>query len=362
MRLPVIDGDDSRIDEAKAEELVDYAIKQGINYFDTAWGYHGGNSEKVLGKILKKYPRESYFLSNKFPGYDRENIPKVEEIFEEQLKRCGVDYFDFYFFHNVAEKNIDAYLDEQYGIFDYLSKQKELGRIRYLGFSAHGGMPVLQRFLDAYGSFLDFGMFQINYLDWDFQNAKEKVALLKKYNIPVWVMEPLRGGSLAKLPEEHTEKLKALRPEESVPGWAFRFIQSIPEVTMTLSGMSDLQQLQENIAIYQEEKPLNRQGREALFSIAREMLKGKTVPCTECKYCLTYCERALDIPMLLALYNENNFSGGGFLAPMALEAVPKEKHPDACIACQKCEEVCPQQIKISEALAALTEQLKPQGG
>lgn len=358
MRLPVIDGDESRIDESETKKLIGYAMEQGINYYDTAWGYHGGHSEAVVGKILSQYPRDSYYLSTKFPGYDLANMEKVEEIFEAQLKRCGVDYFDFYFFHNVSEPNIDAYLDKKYGIFAYLSKQKELGRIRHLGFSAHGGKKVLRRFLAAYGEHMEFGMLQVNYLDWTFQEAKEKIEMLSEYNVPVWVMEPLRGGRLANLPREQEEKLKNLRPEESVPAWAFRFLQSIPQVKMTLSGMSNFQQLRENIATYQTHRPLNDREMETLLGVAQDMLKNKILPCTGCKYCLNYCSRGLDIPMLLGLYNEHTFTEGGWLAGMVLESVPQDKHPSACIGCKRCEEVCPQQIKISEALADFTEKLK----
>ena len=197
MRLPVIDGDDAKVDEETAERMVDYAMANGVNYYDTAWGYHAGNSELVLGKALKKYPRENYYLADKFPGYDLANMDKVEEIFEEQLKRCGVEYFDFYLFHNVCEMNIDAYLDPKFGIYDYLIKQKQNGRIRHLGFSAHGDLDVMKRFLDAYGKDMEFCQIQLNYVDWTFQNAKAKVELIGEYNIPVWVMEPLRGGRLA---------------------------------------------------------------------------------------------------------------------------------------------------------------------
>ena len=166
MRLPVIDGDDARIDEAETEKMVAYAMEKGINYYDTAWGYHGGQSEVVMGRILNRYPRDKYYLATKFPGYDLSNMDKVESIFEEQLKKCGVDYFDFYLFHNLWELNIDAYLDKKYGIYDYLVKQKELGRIRHLGVSIHGSCDVMRRFLDAYGEHIEFGQLQLNYLDW----------------------------------------------------------------------------------------------------------------------------------------------------------------------------------------------------
>ena len=358
MRLPVVDGDDSRIDEKKAEEMVAYAMENGVNYYDTAWGYHGGNSELVMGKALKNYPRESFYLASKFPGYDLANMDKVEEIFEKQLEKCQVEYFDFYLFHNVCEMNIDAYLDPKYGIFEYLMKQKENGRIRHLGFSAHGRMDVLKRFLDAYGEHMEFCQLQLNYLDWTFQNAKEKVELMREHNIPVWVMEPVRGGKLASLDPENESKLKALRPEESIAAWAFRFLQSVPEVKVVLSGMSNMEQMQENIRTYGEDKPLNKKEMDTLMGIAEDMVKKNVVPCTACHYCVDHCTQGLDIPRLLELYNEHAFTGGGFIAPMALEAIPEDKHPDACIGCRSCEAVCPQQIKISEVMADFVARLK----
>lgn len=357
MRLPVVNGNDAEIDSVATEVMVAYAMEQGVNYYDTAWGYHNGNSELVMGKALAKYPRDSFYLATKFPGYDLSNMPKVKEIFEKQLEKCGVDYFDFYLFHNVCEMNIDAYLDEKYGIYTYLMEQKKNGRIKHLGFSAHGNYDVMKRFLEAYGEDMEFCQIQLNYLDWSFQDAKGKVELLESYHIPVWVMEPLRGGRLAKLAEKEETVLKGLRPEEGIPAWAFRFLQSIPGVVVTLSGMSDLEQLKENIRTFETEKPLAKEEMDTLLSIADGMLNG-TLPCTSCRYCTSHCPQGLDIPMLLNLYNEHSFTGGGFIAPMALSAVPQKKHPSACVGCRSCEKVCPQQIKISEAMSNFSEKLK----
>lgn len=357
MRLPVLEGKDAQIDEPAAQEMVDYAMEHGVNYYDTAWGYHSGQSELAMGRALAKYPRESFYLATKFPGYDLNNMGKVEEIFEEQLKKCQVDYFDFYLFHNVCEMNIDAYLDPQYGIDAYLAAQKANGRIKHLGFSAHGSVPVMRRFLEAYGDHIEFCQLQINYLDWTFQDAKAKVELLKEYDIPVWVMEPLRGGRLAKLGESHTRRLNALRPDEATPAWAFRFLQTIPEVTMILSGMSNMAQLQDNVHTFETEKPLTEGELSELMEIADEILGKKALPCTACRYCTTHCPQGLDIPELIKLYNEHNFTEGGFIAPMALSAYPEEKKPSACVGCRSCEAVCPQQIKISEVMKDFNEKL-----
>ena len=357
MRLPVVDGDDSKIDEAAALAMVDEAMARGVNYYDTAWGYHGGNSEIAIGKALAAYPRKNFYLADKFPGYDLSNMGKVEEIFEKQLEKCQVEYFDFYLFHNVCEMNIDAYLDPKYGTYDYLMAQKKNGRIRHLGFSAHGDYDVMKRFLEAYGKDMEFCQIQLNYLDWDFQDAKRKVELLGQWNIPVWVMEPLRGGKLASLAPEDEAKLKALRPDEGIPAWAFRYLQSIPSVVVTLSGMSNMEQMKENIATFETDKPLNETELETLHAIAQGMVKKIVLPCTACHYCTSHCPQGLDIPNLLSLYNEHCFTQGGFIAPMALSAIPADKQPSACIGCRSCEAVCPQGIKISEAMADFTAKL-----
>ena len=351
MRLPVVNGDDASIDEAAAFAMVDEAMAKGVNYYDTAWGYHNGNSELVMGRALARYPREKFYLATKFPGYDLSNMPKVKEIFAKQLEKCQVKYFDFYLFHNVCEMNIDAYLDPQYGIYDYLLEQRKNGRIHHLGFSAHGDYDVMKRFLDAYGKDMEFCQIQLNYLDWEFQDAKKKVELLNEWNIPVWVMEPLRGGKLASLSAEDEAKLKALRPEETIPAWAFRYLQTIPSVKVVLSGMSNMKQMQENIRTFEEDKPLNDEELKAIYSIADGMVKKIVLPCTACHYCTSHCPQGLDIPGLLALYNEHCFTQGGFIAPMALQAVPADKQPSACVGCRSCEAVCPQGIKISEAMA-----------
>lgn len=351
MRLPTVDGNDSNVDETEAARLIARAMEGGVNYYDTAWGYHGGNSELVMGRILKAYPRDSFFLATKFPGYDLSNMNKVEEIFDMQLEKLQVDYFDFYLFHNVCEMNIDAYLDPKNRIYDSLMARKKAGQIRHLGFSAHGNLDTMRRFLEAYGRDMEFCQIQLNWLDWGFQDARGKVELLNEWNIPVWVMEPLRGGKLAKLSDEYAAKLQELRPNENIPAWAFRFVQSVPTVTMVLSGMSTMDQVEGNLNTFSEEKPLSEEERRTLLAVADSMTGRTSVPCTACRYCTTHCPQGLDIPMLLELYNEHSFTGGGFIAPMRIAQLPAEKRPSACVGCRSCEAVCPQQIKISEALA-----------
>ena len=361
MRLPVIDGDDSKIDEETTFRMVDYAMEHGINYYDTAWGYHGEHSEEVMGRALNRFPRDSYYLATKFPGYDLSNMPKVKEIFQKQMEKTGHDFFDFYLIHNVCELNIEQYLDPQYGILDYIKEQKEAGLIKHLGFSCHGDLPVLKRFLEAYGDDMEFCQLQLNYFDWEFQRGRQKVELLKEYGIPVWVMEPVRGGKLVKLTEEREKILKELRPDEEIVAWAFRFLESQPEINMILSGMSDEQQLRDNIKTFEDSRPLNEKEMEAILKIADEMASEKQVPCTACHYCVDHCPAGLDIPRLIELYNEHTLTKKAglmaFIAPMALGSYPDDKKPSACLHCRSCEQVCPQQIKISEVMEDFVKEL-----
>ena len=341
--------------------MVEYAMEHGVNYYDTAWGYHGEHSEEIMGEALRRYPRNSYYLADKFPGYDLANMPKVKEIFETQLQRTGLDYFDFYLLHNVCEMNIEQYLDPQYGILDYIKEQKEAGLIKHLGFSCHGDLPVLKRFLEAYGDDMEFCQLQLNYFDWEFQRGRQKVELLKEYGIPVWVMEPVRGGKLVKLTEEREKILKELRPDEEIVAWAFRFLESQPEINMILSGMSDEQQLRDNIKTFEDSRPLNEKEMEAILKIADEMAAEKQVPCTACHYCVDHCPAGLDIPRLIELYNEHTLTKKAglmaFIAPMALGSYPDDKKPSACLHCRSCEQVCPQQIKISEVMEDFVKEL-----
>ena len=358
MRLPVINGDNSKIDEIAVAEMVAYAMEQGINYYDTAWGYHDGQSEVMMGKVLNQYPRDSYYIATKFPGYDLSNMDKVKEIFPKQLEKTGMEYFDFYLFHNVNEVNIDAYLDPQYGIYDYLIAQRDKGLIKHLGFSTHGSVETISRFLKAYGKDMEFCQIQLNYIDYTLQKAKEVIELLNEYNIPVWVMEPLRGGKLANIDDSYLEQLKDHRISETKPGWAFRFLQSIPQVTVTLSGMSNFEQLKENIETFCTDAPLNDTEWNAILGIADDMIGKIVVPCTGCKYCTEKCPMELNIPALIEFYNEYVFTGGGFLPGMKVGALPENKRPSACIGCRSCEGVCPQNIKISEAMQDFAAKLK----
>lgn len=348
MRLPGGGRFTGEIDMDATAEMVDYAIKNGINYFDTAWGYHEKKSEIAMGEILKNYPRESFYIATKFPGFNVEIMEKKEEIFEEQLKKLQMDYVDFYLFHCLSDASVEWYLDPKYGLMDYMLEQKEKGRIKHIGVSVHASLDTLTRFLDAYGENIEFCQLQLNWMDWDYQDAKAKVALLNERNIPIWVMEPVRGGKLVNLHENQKSLLKELRPEWETPEWSFRYLQSIPGVSVVLSGMSNMQQLQENIKTFETEIQLNETETKALYQIAHELLN--TVPCTACRYCTPDCPQEIDIPEMIKLYNDQIFARGKIPADK-LKDIPENNQPAACIGCRACEALCPQEIKISEVMA-----------
>lgn len=354
MRLPT--NPDGSIDEAQVRQMTRYAIDHGVNYFDTAYPYHNGDSERVIGRVLKDYPRDSYYLADKYPGHQiLSGGYNPAEIFEEQLRKCGVEYFDFYLLHNVYEKSMETYLDPRWGIIDYFKEQKRLGRIKHLGFSTHAQTESLSKFLDLCGEDMEFCQIQLNYLDWTLQDAKGKCELLAKHHIPVWVMEPVRGGKLAALSGPEEEKLKALRPEESAAAWGFRFLQGLTNVTMVLSGMSNMEQMEDNVKTFSEEKPLSAEETSLLLEIAEGM--KDSVPCTACRYCCDGCPKGLDIPGLIRTYNELRVAPA-LNAVMRIEFLPEDKKPSACIACGKCARICPQNINIPEVMKDLTQRIR----
>lgn len=376
MRLPIIDGDASNVDQATLDAMVDTAIKAGVNYFDTAYPYHGGMSEIALGHSLARYPRDSYFFATKYPGHQIADTYDPAAIFEEQLTKCGTEYFDFYLLHNIYEASIEVYLDEQWGIADYFVEQKKNGRIRHLGFSCHGRPETLKRFLDygarkyaeleqrdpktaalfAGANIMEFCQIQLNYLDWTLQDAAAKTALLESRNIPIVVMEPLRGGKLAHLNDAQMQQLNASAldganlPARSAVEWSFRWLLGIPNVKTILSGMSDLAQVEENCRIFQESVPLSEVEEGVLMDVA-ESLKGG-VPCTACRYCVDSCPQEVDIPMMMNAYNDLQFDTS-FTVSMQMDAVPEGQRAQDCIQCESCVQMCPQGIDIPTVLEDL---------
>lgn len=356
MRFPT--NPDGTVDLSATTKLFDLCIERGINYFDTAWFYHNGMSEEVVGKILSRYPRDSYYLATKMPWYDFEGESGMKALFEKQFERTGMEYFDFYLIHNVSDMTYPVYTDPALRIPEFLHEKHKEGRFRYFGFSTHASNPTLEKFLDTYGEMFEFCQMQLNWLDFTLQDAKGKVEILRKRGLPIWVMEPLRGGRLASLAPEDEAVLKALRPDESIGGWGFRFLQSIPEVTLVLSGMQTAAIIEDNARTFSEKKPLSKTEWDALLSVADRLLSKGTLTCTECKYCMGECPKQLAIPKLLSVYSNTCLMGSAPDRARLVKKFGEEGLPAACIGCRACEAKCPQEIKISEILADFAEALK----
>ena len=353
MRLPLTGT--GEIDERLVAEMVDLALSSGVNYFDTAYPYHGGMSEVVAGRVLNRYDRDKFLLASKYPGHQYADSYDPADVFETQLRKCRVDHFDFYLLHNVCESSIEVYKDRRWGIVDYFVEQRRLGRVRHLGFSSHAEYATLKEFLDLYGSEMAFCQIQLNYLDWTLQNAKARYELLTERGIPVWVMEPVRGGRLAKLTEAQVSRMAAITPDASPASWAFRWLMGLPNVKVILSGMSNMAQMRDNIATFEDDRPLTAEESMLLKEIVAEL--QTMIPCTGCRYCCDGCPQGLDIPMLLASLNDVRFSPS-FTPAMRMESLPEDKLPSACIGCGACAQICPQHIDIPSLMAEFSGRLK----
>lgn len=346
MRLPERDG---HIDVEAARAIIDRAIEGGVNYFDTAWMYHSCESQKFLGETMKKYPRDSFYLATKFHnGFQLDH----KTMFEEQLKQLQTDYVDFYLLHGVGDVNGPRYIDE--GAVDYFIEQKRQGRIRYLGFSAHASTDYLARFADHHQ--WDFAQIQLNYFDWLFKTAEQEYKILEERGIPIVVMEPVRGGRLAGLTPEADALLREAHPEWSIASWAFRFVRSLPQVQVILSGMSTMDQINDNLLTFGDDTPFTEHDREILFDAARKFEGQVLVPCTSCRYCVDGCPAQINIPEWLALYNRYKLEGEWIIKRFAPE-VKSEGKPEQCIQCGACSGMCPQSIDIPSFMTGLAEKM-----
>lgn len=346
MRLPSIGGGkgNSPLDFAESAKMIDAALKGGVNYFDTAYVYQGGESERCVGEAMKKYPRDSFYIATKF-NY-RAN-PDYKAVFEEQLRRLQTDHIDFYLLHCLLDSNIDDYLN--CGCIDYFEQMKKEGKITYLGFSNHASTDTLRRFADAHK--WDFAQIQMNYLDWEFSTSEEEYNILTERNIPVVVMESVRGGRLSSLTPELDAKLKKDQPGWSVSSWAFRWLMRHENVIVMLSGMSTMEQVEDNLKTFNDGKALTDEQSDFLIDIAHKFKEGFSVPCTACRYCTPDCPMQLDIPAMLKVYNdykyERRWDRGAFRDYEA------DKLPSCCIGCGSCAEHCPQGIDIPSYMARL---------
>ena len=357
MRLPQTEpGFGKPIDEPAAKEMVDYAMANGVNYYDTAYIYHGGKSEVVLGEALRKYPRESYYVADKF---NVQANPDCDFQFKDQLARLGMDSIDFYLIHSVMDQTEAAY--DESGCIPYFLEQKRLGKIKYLGFSCHGTPDCLRRMLKK--NDWDFVQIQLNYYDWFCGNAKEMYEIIREKNLPIMVMEPIRGGMLANIAADVAARL----PEgnASPAAWALRFVMNLPGIAVTLSGMSRKDQVVENIATASADVALSETDLKRIEETSRLLHNKTSVPCTGCRYCCDNCPQEFDIPSLLATYNEykNDVTVLGDAAVASwrlqrLKALPEDKQPGSCLGCGACTQHCPQNIDIPAYMQEMGKYLK----
>ncbi|MCL2226231.1 MAG: aldo/keto reductase [Oscillospiraceae bacterium] len=376
MRLPT-EGDafGGPVDIEESMNLIKHAYDNGINYFDTAYFYHGGKSENIIGKALARFPRESYYLADKFPGnfikiadnklsmdfgpmMPSEAYGHASEIFEKQLEKCGVDYFDFYLLHGLSENTFDLYSDRKWGIVDHMLEEKKKGRIKHFGFSTHASYEGLVKIINHWDCF-EFCLIQHNYLDARLQDSLKKYELLTEKGIKVFVMEPVRGGKLANPGEKPVEILKAARPDATPANWAFRYLIDQPNNMVILSGMTKMEQLEENIETFSKDDPLTEADKAALDKVVESM--GDFIPCTACRYCTETCPMQLDIPTLIETYNEAAVEFT-WLVGGALAGMPNDKKPAACTRCGACNSHCPQKVDIPEVMGkfqALIEKNQP---
>lgn len=328
----------------KGQNLVDLAFENGVNYYDTAYMYHQGKSEKFIGTALKKYPRDSYFLADKLPIWLCPKKSDMEKVFQKQLARCDVDYFDFYLLHSLNKENFEKC--EKFGAYDFLLKKREEGRIKNIGFSFHGTIEDLKNIVAAHK--WDFAQIQMNYLDWKNQNAEEQYNILTEAGIPVIVMEPVRGGKLADVSPDIEEMFKRAKPVSSVASWAISFVASHPNVITILSGMNSSEQMLDNLGTLTDFKPMSDTEMKICANAAAIMNKSAIIPCTGCDYCAD-CPKGVKISSIFSIYNK-----------AATDEITKEQgrelynkidiKADACISCGKCAGHCPQFIKIPEKI------------
>ncbi|MDR3237291.1 MAG: aldo/keto reductase [Spirochaetia bacterium] len=345
MRLPMLG--ESEIDKAAAQEMVDYAIAHGVNYFDTAYMYHDGKSEPFTGEALAKHPRASFNLATKMPLVSVSSKADVERIFNEQLQNCRVDYFDYYLLHNINESHWEKV--ESYGIYEFAKEKQRQGKIRRLGFSFHDKPELLMTV--AGRREWDFAQIQLNYLDWELQDAGLQYKILNDKGIPVVVMEPVRGGALASLCEKSTALFKAARPSASTASWALRYAASLPGVLTVLSGMSSMDQLRGNISTMNDFVPLNEQDYTVIEKALDAYREESVIPCTACRYCMD-CPSGADIPKVFGIYN-NYLQGQSprneFIFDLEYNNIlGKGKQAQECSGCGQCLSLCPQHIDIPQ--------------
>lgn len=350
MRLPRLIEERQDINCILAQKMIDRAIEMGVNYFDTAWGYHDGMSELFLGQALKKHPRNSFYLATKLPPWKVKSEQDIEDIFSKQLQNCQVDFFDFYLIHCLTKEYYKICQDT--GIYDSLLKKKKQGLIHHLGFSFHDHPDLFEQIISDHE--WDFAQIQLNYIDWEACDAKNLYRMLSERHIPAVIMEPIRGGMLASLNDDAVNIFKKADPDASVASWALRYAASLSNVMTVLSGMTRPEQLEDNLKNMTNFKPLSEDERKVIADAAKAYLASGTIPCTGCRYCMD-CPSGVDIPRIFALYNHYCIGKSRIGFNYNYRSLDESEQAQNCIDCGKCLEHCPQNINIPEFMKMITE-------
>ena len=361
MRMPLLnDKDQTSVDIGQVKRMVDLFLEKGFRYIDTAWMYHDFKSENVVKEALTdRVPRDRYMLATKLHAGFIETKEDKDRVFFEQMKKTGIrDYFDMYLIHDIERGNIDKY--EKLDCFNWIIDKKKEGLVRHIGFSFHSGPDLLDRVLTEHPE-MEFVQLQINYLDWESESvqSRKNYEVCVKHDKPVIVMEPVKGGTLANVPDQAAAMLRNLDPDASIASWAVRFAASLPNVKMVLSGMSNLAQMENNLSFMQDFKPLNDLETKTVLAVAQVINSGITIPCTGCSYCTPGCPMDIAIPSYFSIYNRDRREGANHEAERRAyeeKAASAGKASD-CIECGQCEGICPQKLPIishlKEVAAAL---------
>lgn len=351
MRFPTINGE---IDEVEAEKMIDLAYAKGVNYYDTAYVYHGGKSETFVGKALSKYPRESYYVATKLPMFTIEKKEDVRRVIEEQFARLNVEYIDFYLLHSMQKKTFDKAIE--FEALKVIEEYKAMGKIKYIGFSFHDSYQVFEEILNYYP--WDFCQIQFNYVDTEIQAGLKGLKLAESKNIPMVIMEPIKGGSLASLPEDVSKPFREAHPDWSDASWALRFVASFENVKVILSGMSTYEQVVDNLNTFEELKDLTKEELEVVENVARNIKERTKNGCTGCKYCIP-CPAGVDIPSNFKVWNTYyKYQSKQAVSWEVRQIKANEGFATKCVECGKCEAVCPQHLEIRKDLKTLSEELK----